>query len=134
MKQLSLIAAVAALAAAAIPVAGSSGPTVKQFHLTAQNGSGQDGTVTLLGKADDTTIVRVRVSNPGDAPEPAHIHVGPCDKLNPAPKYPLTPLVNGTSTTTVNQPMSALVGHDFAVNVHKSAKEASVYVACGNLT
>ena len=42
--------------------------------------------------------------------------------------------MDGTSTTTVDVPMSALVAGGFAVNVHKSTTEIPVYVACGDLT
>ena len=135
MKLFSLFAVATLLASSTgLPAAASRADMVKQFKLKAQNDSGQYGTVTLLGKDDGTTIVHVRVANPGADPEPAHIHAGGCAKLNPKPTYPLTALVNGQSTTTVSQPIAALLGHGFAVNVHKSAKEASVYVSCGDLT
>ena len=130
MKALSLLLAASLLAAVAVP-AGAVG--TKQFHMSEQNGSGQNGTVTLLGKSDGTTIVRVRVSNPGTDAEPAHIHVGPCAKLNPKPTYPLSPLVGGISQTTIQVPLDTLLGHNFAVNVHKSSKEISAYVSCGDL-
>ena len=116
------------------PAGASNAAAVKHFHMYAQNESMQSGTVTLLGEADGTTIVRVRVANPGPDPEPAHIHVGPCAKLNPKPSYALTPLVDGVSQTKIDQPVEALVAHGFAVNVHKSAKEASTYVSCGDLS
>jgi hypothetical protein len=131
MKVLSLLAAAAVLAAATAPATAE--VVTKQFHMTALNGSGQDGTVTLLGKTDGTTIVRVRVSNPGDLAEPAHVHAGPCAKLNPKPTYPLSPLVGGISQTTIAVPLDQLLGHTLAVNVHKSSKEVSTYVSCGDL-
>ena len=94
------------------------------------------------------------VSAQGD-PHPAHIHEGTCDDLDPNPAYPLndvsdefladdeatvgdevggepTQEVEG-STTTVEVSLDDLVGEDYAINVHKSAEEADVYIACGNI-
>jgi hypothetical protein len=122
------------LASTALPASAGMADAVKHFHMYSQNGSGQSGTVTLLGEAGGSTIIRVRVANPGPDPEPAHVHVGPCSKLNPKPTYALAPLIDGISQTTIPQPIDALVAHGFAVNVHKSAKEASIYVSCGDLT
>lgn len=91
----------------------------------------------------------------GDAPHPAHIHAGTCDKLNPNPAYPLgnvaadftvegTP-VAGTpaggeesltvegSVTTVNVSLDDLLAKPYAINVHKSAAEIQTYIACGNI-
>ena len=42
--------------------------------------------------------------------------------------------MDGTSTTVVDQPMSALTAGGLAVNVHKSTTEIPVYVACGELS
>ena len=133
MKRLFLFVSAAVLASTTLPASAGMADAVKHFKMNAQNGSAQSGTVTLHGESSGSTIVRVRVSNPGPDPEPAHIHVGPCAKLDPKPAYPLAPLVNGVSQTTVAQPIDALVAHGFAVNVHKSAKEASTYVSCGDL-
>ena len=65
--------------------------------------------------------------------EPAHIHSGTCSNLNPAPKYPLTSVVNGISETTVDASIATLTAGGLAVNVHKSADDLKDYVACGNL-
>jgi len=104
-----------------------------QFKLHAQNGSGETGTATLL-QSGDNVIVRVRLSGgPADA-QPAHIHPGTCDKLNPKPIYPLHNLVNGYSETTVqNVKLADLTAGTFAINVHKSTSDLGTYVACGDL-
>ena len=133
MKRLFFFVSAAVLASTSLPAFAGMADAVKHFHMYAQNGSAQIGTVTLLGESNGSTIVRVRVANPGPDPEPAHVHVGPCAKLDPKPTYALAPLVNGVSQTTIAQPIEALVAHGFAVNVHKSAKEASTYVSCGDL-
>jgi hypothetical protein len=103
------------------------------FALNAQNGSGQHGTVALKPRGSKTVVEIHLLGAPSNA-EPAHIHSGSCSKLNPAPKYPLTSVVDGISETTVNQPISALTAGGLAVNVHKSAADLKDYVACGNLS
>jgi hypothetical protein len=65
--------------------------------------------------------------------QPAHVHEGTCAKLDPKPKYGLQNVVDGKSTTEVPVDIKTLVGGNLAINVHKSAEEAKVYVACGNI-
>lgn len=100
---------------------------------TAQNGSAELGTVTLTAQGDKTRVDVALANAPTDVPQPAHIHDGPCAKLNPKPKYPLTNVVDGTSTSLVDVPMAQLTAGTFAVNVHKSTSDIPTYVACGDL-
>ena len=66
-------------------------------------------------------------------PQPAHIHIGSCPTPG-AVKYPLINVVNGMSDTLLDVSLAQLKSElPLAVNVHKSAAEASVYVACGNI-
>ncbi len=99
-----------------------------------QNGSGQSGTALLEESGGKTTLTLTLTGNPADGvSQPAHIHVGAC----PTPgevKYPLTPVVNGASVTTLDVTLAGLTAQlPLAVNVHKSATEASVYTSCGDL-
>jgi len=105
-----------------------------QIRLTAENNSGETGTATLLNGAKGL-IVKVRMSGAGtDVDQPAHIHKGTCDKLDPKPTYPLKTLHDGTSETTIEGvTIAQLEKSPFAINVHKSTKEIPVYVACGNI-
>lgn len=108
------------------------GRTVK---MGAQNGSGQTGTATIVDKGTGV-LVTVTVSNePKGASEPTHIHLGTCSKLNPAPWKPLSNTVNGVSTTTVpGVTVAQLTGKTkYAINLHKSLKQLSVYVSCGGI-
>jgi hypothetical protein len=108
------------------------GRTIK---MGAMNGSGQNGTATIVTKGTGI-MVTVTVSNePKGASEPAHIHAGTCAKLNPAPWKPLSNVVNGVSTTTVPGVTTAqLTGKTkYAINVHKSAAQITVYVSCGGI-
>ncbi len=101
--------------------------------LKEQNGSGESGTATLrqMGK---NVVVTVSLAGAGVTPQPAHIHNGTCSKLNPAPKYPLTPVTGGKSVTTVKGvTLSELAATSMAINVHASATNIKKYVACGNV-
>ena len=101
--------------------------------LSAQNESGQDGEATFSEVDSDTTRVVIDVGNAPGNPQPAHIHRGSCENLDPQPAYGLENVVDGKSTSEVNVAIEDLVGQGFAVNVHKSADEAQVYVACGDI-
>ncbi|HEY6233639.1 MAG TPA: hypothetical protein VIW69_00875 [Candidatus Elarobacter sp.] len=125
-------AAAAALLAVAVPALAADGPH-RVFALATQNASGELGTVTLTAVGEKTRVEVALANAPTDVPQPAHIHEGSCAKLDPKPKYPLTTVVDGTSTTMVDVPMAQLVAGGFAVNVHKSTKEIPTYIACGEL-
>jgi len=102
--------------------------------LNEQNGSGENGSATLSQGNGQLTIT-IEVDNGTSTPQPAHIHNGTCANLDPTPLYPLNPVVNGKSVTTLsNVTLGDLMGGTYAINVHKSAAEARVYVACGDLT
>ena len=101
--------------------------------LVAQNNSGEDGEATLSEVDSETTRVVLEVENPSVEPQPAHIHRGSCENLDPEPAHGLENVVDGKSTTEVNVALEDLVDKGFAVNVHKSADEAQVYVACGDI-
>jgi hypothetical protein len=116
----------------ALPALAADGPH-RVYALSSQNGSGELGTVTLTAMGEKTRVDVAIANAPTDVPQPAHIHPGSCAKLDPKPKYPLTSVVDGTSTTVVDAPMSALVAGGFAVNVHKSTSELPVYISCGEL-
>lgn len=97
------------------------------------NDSGVSGTATLTEAGENQTTVTIKVEGAtGD--HPAHIHTGTCDDLNPNPLFPLNNVdANGNSETTVDVGLTELSGGGFAINLHKSAQEIGVYVACGNI-
>jgi hypothetical protein len=83
---------------------------------------------------DGTTKVELLMLNaPDGSNQPAHIHKGTCATLDPAPAYPLNNVQGGKSTTIVKVDLDVLTGDKYAINVHKSPTEASVYISCGNL-
>jgi len=100
--------------------------------LKPQNGSGESGTATLT---DTPAGLRVVISLKGApaGPQPAHIHLGSCAHLNPVPKYPLTNVVAGKSTTVVKGITIAKIVGKTAINVHKSPTDIPTYVACGDI-
>ena len=103
-----------------------------QIRLAEQNKSGESGTATLFDGAKGL-IVRLRV-NGGEVDQPAHIHKGTCEKLDPKPAYPLKLVHDGGSETTIpDVTLAGLAKGAYAINVHKSTTEVPIYVACGNL-
>ncbi len=103
--------------------------------LNAENNSGETGTAVLTDMGNNQIKVDVTVSGePAGASQPMHIHSGQCGPALGAVVYPLTPLVNGKSTTTVNASLASIMDGNHAINGHKSAQEVNVFVYCGNLT
>ncbi|HUZ03052.1 MAG TPA: CHRD domain-containing protein [Thermomicrobiaceae bacterium] len=133
-----LAAALALALMGALVVFGSAAaqntPASITIPINPQNSSGESGTATLTTNADQTTTVVVNLTGAPSNPQPAHIHPGTCANLDPNPKYPLTSVQNGQSTTTVPVSLESLINGGFAINVHKSAQEVSVYYACGDIT
>lgn len=133
VRLMAIFAFVAALALVFADGAAAQGAAIT-IPLAAQNGSGVSGTATLTPQGNQTTVVINLTGEPAGAAEPAHVHEGTCANLNPVPKYPLANVVNGTSTTTINASLASLTSGQFAINMHKSAQELNVYVACGDIT
>ncbi|HEX7018283.1 MAG TPA: hypothetical protein VF209_05255 [Patescibacteria group bacterium] len=107
----------------------------KTIVLSEQNELGQSGTAVINSDADGKTVVTLTMTG-GEfpLPQPAHVHDGSCP--NPgAVKYPLTNVVDGSSVTTLDVMYDDFVSMSdkMAINVHKSAAEASVYTACGDV-
>ena len=102
--------------------------------LATQNNSGEQGTAELKSE-NGKTKVEISVSGaPANVAQPAHIHLNSCANIG-AVKYPLTNVVNGKSETVVDVSLDDLLNMlPLSINVHKSAAEAGVYVACGNIT
>jgi hypothetical protein len=108
--------------------------TPLMIPLTEQNSSGENGTATFTDLGNGMVRVEVAVTGaPAGASQPMHLHEGTCATLNPAPAFPLNNLENGTSTTEISATLEALLASPYALNGHKSAAEASVYVFCGDL-
>jgi hypothetical protein len=101
--------------------------------LNEQNGSGQNGTAILTDMEDGTTMVTIEIENGTAEPQPAHIHAGSCENLDPKPAFPLTSVVDGMSETIVPVDIHELTDELYAINIHKSATEAAIYTSCGDI-
>jgi len=131
MKRLSLLlislvfVTVAQLSAAAAT-------STLTINIHEQNGSGESGTATLTQEGADVKVVIALKGAPATA-QPAHIHDGTCADLKGV-AYPLSNVVNGSSTTTVKGvTIDKLLGGKYAINVHESAANLGKYVACGEI-
>jgi hypothetical protein len=106
--------------------------------LTPVGGSGQSGYATLTARDLKTEVVISVSSGPAGVAQPAHIHDvtaqgGANCALPPKVVYPLTNVVDGKSTTVVDVSLAALQAKPYAVCIHKSPQEATVYTAEGGI-
>jgi hypothetical protein len=111
----------------------SDGPKSVNVKLSQQNKSKESGTAKLTPAGDKTKVEISLKGAPKGVSQPAHIHEGSCAKLDPKPKYALQNVVDGKSTSEVPVSISELQKGNLAINVHKSADEVKVYVACGDI-
>lgn len=108
-------------------------PTEITIQLNEENNSGELGTATLKDTEGKVMVALNLTGAPKGVAQPAHIHEGSCPGVG-AVKYPLTSASDGRSETTLNISLEKLLSQlPLAVNVHKSASQAGVYIACGNL-
>ena len=130
MKHRLLSLLIAGLFASGAAFAQSKSVSVK---IGAQNKSGESGSAKLTAEGDQTKVVVSVKGAPKGVSQPMHIHEGSCAKLDPKPKYPLSNLENGKSTTTIPVKLEDLQHGGMAINVHKSAQDVKTYVACGDI-
>lgn len=104
------------------------------INMGQQNRSGQDGQAWLKDTPRGLWVKVVVRNERRGASEPAHIHMGTCARLNPAPWKPLSNVIGGSSITTLPGVTVAWLkkGH-YAINVHQSAANLRHYVSCGDL-
>jgi hypothetical protein len=105
-----------------------------EVPLEEENGSAESGTATLTAVGDQTRVeldIQSRSATPVAPRQPAHIHKGTCDDLNPTPAYGLNDVRAGTSTSTVDVRLDDLIDETVVINVHESAENVERYVACG---
>jgi plastocyanin len=83
-----------------------------------------------------------------DAPHPAHIHSGSCDNLGDI-VVPLTDVVENTAgevfgsdqavpvevsdTDDIELSLSEILSAPHAINIHQSAEDIQIYIACGDI-
>jgi hypothetical protein len=104
-----------------IPIAGTAGTEYEDLK----------GTGNIFDNGDGTSKVVITL-NGVDGPSPAHFHEpGDCGANNPI-AIPLEPVVDGTSTTMVDESVEALLESGYYLNVHLSDKEIATVIACGD--
>jgi plastocyanin len=114
------------------PAPATSSQTVT-LALKAQNQSGETGTAKIYDENGVATVEVEMTGEPTGATQPMHIHLKSCADLG-AVKYPLTNLVGGKSETKLTITTAQLLSQlPLAINVHKSAVAANVYVSCGDI-
>ncbi len=139
MSQFKVIGiSLAVLALLALPVLAFAANPAQTSPLTItlnpENNSGESGTATLTDMGNNQVKVDVTITGePSGASQPMHIHTGQCGPTLGGVAFPLTPLVDGKSTTTVNVALATLMDGNHAINGHKSAQEINTYVYCGNI-
>jgi hypothetical protein len=74
-------------------------------------------------------VVFTRAGAPA-GPQPAHFHTGTCDNYAPRPLYPLHPVLNGLSTTTLDVPVGTLTAGTLVINVHHSLDDIATIASC----
>jgi len=117
----------------AVPMTAAAQSQTVTLTMNAQNNSGISGTSTFTDLGNGKTRVVMQVSGAGSGPEPAHIHPGSCADLDPTPVYTLTSVTNGASTTDVDSTLAELLDGHYAIHMHKSPDELTVYVACADI-
>lgn len=130
MKRLLAVLTAGALFMGLTSLAAAADP--QTLTMNAQNNSGQTGTAKLNPAGAKTDVILDIKAGAAGVPQPAHVHDGTCATLG-AVKYPLTNVVDGKSTTTIDVDLDTLLKGTFAVNVHKSGAEATVYVSCADI-
>ena len=127
----------ATLLVAGFLVAGRGDPVSAQEQTaTVTMGPGRDasqtGTATLTAQGSQTQVVLNIESGPAGVEQPVHIHSGSCPGVG-AVAFPLTNVVNGTSTTVVDATLDSLRTGGYSINVHQDGTQAGlgVYVSCG---
>jgi hypothetical protein len=140
MRTFSILTAALALVLSAVALAGCGGDDGDEaagdevtVELSESMGSGQTGTATLTAAGEQTTVAIEIDGDPVSASQPAHIHEGTCEELNPEPAFGLPNVADGTSETTVDAPLETLTGGNYAINLHMSDDDLATYTSCGDI-
>jgi len=102
------------------------------IDLAESMGSGQTGSATLTD-AGGQTFVSIEIGDPVSDSQPAHIHEGTCEDLNPTPAFGLQNVTGGVSDSTIEVALEALTSGTYAINVHMSDADIETYVSCGDI-
>ena len=102
-------------------------------NLFEQNDSGITGTAYLLEVRGELKVIFDFKGAPENLAQPAHIHANTCADIGGV-VHPLDFPVNGYSETILPLTLDEVLAHlPLSINVHKSAEEPQIYVACGDI-
>jgi hypothetical protein len=104
-----------------------------EVELAESMGSGQTATATLTDAGGFTDVVIEVSGDPVSDSQPAHIHEGTCEDLNPEPAFGLPNVDGGVSEATVEAPFADLTSGTYAINLHMSDTDLETYTSCGNI-
>ncbi|MGP6159596.1 MAG: hypothetical protein ACLPYS_19150 [Vulcanimicrobiaceae bacterium] len=131
---LATLAASAVLLSAVPAFAAANSVGGKVYPLEAVGGSGEYGTVALKPMGLQTEVEIHVVNAPAGLIQTVHIHKGTCASVDGPPVYPLSPLVDGTSTSVIDVPLDKLLTTPLVVHVHRSYKKELSSLACASLS
>jgi hypothetical protein len=117
----------------ALPSTAAAQSNTLTLTLSPQNNSGISGTATFTDMGNGKTHVVIQANGAGAGPQPSHIHPGSCAQLDPTPAFSLSNVVIGKSATDVDASLQQLIDGHYAVHMHKSQDELTVYVACADI-
>jgi hypothetical protein len=126
---LALVLATLALAACGGDDDGGGGDAIS---VNLSGDASQFGTATLTPEGEQTRVV-IDIDSPVSNSQPAHIHEGTCDDLDPAPAHGLQNVDDGSSDTTVEATLEELQDEDYAINLHMSGTDLETYTSCGDI-
>lgn len=131
-------AALLALALGACSSSSNDNPTIgggavgqiSDVPMTAVAG-GQSGAATLSESPAVVLTVTISLVNAPGPQQPASIHAGTCTSFDPSPKFALTPVVGGRSTTNnLNTTLGELSASPYVIVVQRSTTDPAV-ASCG---
>lgn len=128
-----LLAVAAALSMLVGPASIAAAQQSATLEMSSQNDSGIAGRAILTETSPGRMRIEIQVDGAGAGPQPAHIHEGTCENLDPEPKFSLAAATNGVSTTEVSGSLEQVTSSPHAVHLHKSAGELAIFVSCANI-
>lgn len=117
------------------PAPATTAMSAAAFLVNSENNSKETGTVFVTPLTiTKTQILIVVTGEPAQSTQPAHIHHGSCGQMSSAPAFALNPVINGRSKTTIPDSIGDVLSGNYVVNIHQSANNADVFVACAELS
>jgi hypothetical protein len=101
------------------------------FRIFPDRQSHEYGTATFIERGD-TTEVQLRLHSVTQRRQLAHIHDGRCGEFVPVPRWALSDLHDGVSTTVLRVPARTIFNAPRIIEIHDASNIAH-FTACGRL-